>query len=140
MSTPDLVLGDAPDGVFRCVSEAPAWAMMSVAVVAKSRDQLAQMKALVDTTKACVVPEERDRLHDYLLEHNDAVGRLQDALAPVMMYWSGRPLEQPQPSSASSPTPAPGPTSRVVSLYAGTSEAVPDEEPSETGRVVNLAG
>lgn len=139
MGVPDLVLGEAPDGVFRCMPEAPRWAVMKIAVAAKSKDQLTQMAALVKFTQVCVVPADRERLDDYLNEHDDAVERLQEALNAPMMFWSGRPLEQPQTSStASSPAQESEPTSRVVSLWAGTSETV--EPTSQDGQSESVAG
>jgi hypothetical protein len=129
---PDLVLGPAPEGVFRAVDEAPQWAWMMMAVVAKKNDDIAKMEALVKLVNVCVVPEDRDRLTDYLIEHNEAVAKLEGALTVVGQFWSGRPLEQSSTSSPSSPLPESGPTLRVVSLSAGTSETVP--LPAKGGR------
>jgi len=121
---PNLELGPAPDGVFTTVESAPKWAMMKMATVAKSKDQVAQMAALVKLVGVCVVEEDRDRLDDYLNEHDDAVDRLEEALTPVMTFWSGRPLEQRPASSQPSPLTESAPSSRVVSLSRGTVEDV----------------
>lgn len=119
---PDLVLGPAPEGVFKAVDEAPQWAWMMMAVVAKKNDDIAKMDALVKLVNVCVVREDRERLTDYLIEHNEAVAKLEGALTVVGQFWSGRPLEQSSPSSEPSPVPVSGPQLRVVSLSEGTSE------------------
>lgn len=131
---PDLVLGPGPEGTFRAVDEAPQWAWMMMAVAAKKTDDIAKMDALVKLVNVCAVPEDRDRLTDYLLEHNDAVSKLEGALTVVGQYWSGRPLEQSSTSLAPSPKPVSGPTLRVVSLSAGTSEVEALPKPRKAGR------
>ena len=122
---PDLVLGPAPEGVFQAVDEPPMWAFMKVSVAYKSKDNVTKMAALVKLVNVLVVPEDRDRLDDYLMEHNEAVTKLEDALAVVGAYWSGRPLERSSTSSAPSQPVVSGPSLRVVSLSAGTSEVQP---------------
>lgn len=128
MSAPDLVLGPAPEGVFRSVEKPPQWAFMKMAVAAKKQDKIAQMAAMVDLVTVCVPAEERDRLNDYLLEHDDAVDKLEGALTDLGTYWSGRPLEPSSTSSTASPSTEPEPQLRVVSLSAGTVEMVPMED------------
>lgn len=129
LSMPCLIVGPAPDGVFKAMQQPPRWAFAVVAVAAQSKDDMKQLAALVQLTTALVVKDERVRLNEYLMENDEAMDKLQAAISQLSDYWSGRPLELSPASSDSSPKPAPEPQSRVVSLSKGTVRVVPPTPP-----------
>lgn len=131
LAMPCLIVGPAPDGVFKAMQKPPRWAFAVVTVAAQSKDSNKQLAAMVQLVTALVVKDERDRLNEYLMENDEAMDELEGAITKLANYWSGRPLELSPDSSDSSPKPAPEQLSRVVSLSKATVRVVPAETPSD---------
>lgn len=128
---PALIVGPAPEGVFKAKTKPPRWAFAVVTVAAQSKDENRQLAALVQLVRTLVVTEEKERLHEYLLDNDEAMDQLQEAITKLSNYWSGRPLELSSDSSDSSPRPEPAPPSRVVSLSKATVRVVPAPTPHD---------
>lgn len=97
-----LVLDPAdPQAAFKAHREVNRWALVKAARAEAKKDDAMRAVAFVDLVMAIVLPEERGRLDDYMLDHgdDDGMARMNAAVDAYVNGDTGLPLG---PSSTSS--------------------------------------